>query len=139
MATNVLRDCTFTLTPAGADIGSYTLGAPVTFKADTVAVSVNETLEDHSTAQDNTPLMRGTKKPFTITIETKMSLQASTGIENVIRNNDLVGFAATQAGSTTTDVSCECTRIETVEFNYGGPNTLRLVLQPYGVPLAQSF
>jgi hypothetical protein len=139
MALNVLRDAVFTVIPGGADDGTWTGTTAVTVLVDTVTVSQNSTLEDHSTAQNATPLNRITKIDWEVTIETKMSRTGSTGLENVLQANELVGFTAIQAGTTVLDVSAPKGIVSNVELNYAGPNTIRCTIKPYGDPLTLSF
>jgi hypothetical protein len=139
MGLNVLRDAVFSVIPGGADDGTFTGSTPLVIKVDTVTISQNSTLEDHSTAQDATPLNRITKIDWEVTVETKMSRAGATGVENTIAVNELIGFEAIQAGSTTLDLECPKGIVSSVEFAYAGPNTLRFTLKPYGDPLTISF
>ena len=136
---NVLRDCIVSVIPCGADTGTYTSGSPVTVAVDTVSVSQTNNLEDHSTAQNATPLMRVTKQDWEVTIETKQNRFGSTGLENVLRLNELVGFSVVQTSSTSLDVYCPVGIVSSVELNYAGPNTIKVTIKPYGQPLQLSF
>jgi hypothetical protein len=139
MALNVLRDCVFSIIPGGADDGQFDTQSAVTILVDTVSVSQTNTLEDHSTAQSATPLNRITKIDWEVTVETKLSRTGSTGLENVLRLNELVGFTAIQTSSTAIDVQCPAGIVGNIELNYAGPNTIRFTLKPYGQPLSLAF
>lgn len=139
MALNVLRDCIFAVIPGGADDGVFNPQPPVVIEVDTVSVSQTNVLEDHSTAQHGTPMNRITKFDWEVTVETKMQRTGSTGLENVLRLNELVGFSAIQTASTAIDVQCPAGIVGSVELAYAGPNTIRFTLKPYGVPLSLAF
>jgi len=139
MALNVLRDCVFSVIPGGADTGLFVAGSGTTILVDTVSISVKNQLEDHSTAQSSTPLNRVVKQDWEVTIETKQSRTGSSGLENVLRLNELVGFSAVQTSSTAMDVVCPAGIVESVELNYAGPNTIRVMIKPYGQPLSLAF
>jgi hypothetical protein len=139
MALNVLRDCIFSVIPGGADDGVFNAASPVVVLVDTVSISVTNQLEDHSTAQQGTPLMRLTKQNWEVTIETKMQRDGSTTLENVLRLNELVGFSAIQSANTALDAVCPKGIVSSVELNYAGPNTIRATIQPYGDPISLSF
>jgi hypothetical protein len=139
MALNVLRDCIFSVIPGGADDGVFNAASPVVFLVDTVSISVTNQLEDHSTAQQGTPLMRLTKQNWEVTIETKMQRDGSTTLENVLRLNELIGFSAIQSATTALDAVCSQGIVSSVELNYAGPNTIRVTIQPYGQPISLSF
>ena len=139
MATNVLRDCVFSIIPGGADDGQFNSQSAVTFLVDTVTISQTNTLEDHSTAQHATPLNRVTKIDWEITVETKFSRTGSVGLENVLAQNELIGFTAIQSGSQTIDVQAPSGIVSNIELNYAGPNTIRFTIKPYGDPLSLAF
>lgn len=139
MATNVLRDCVFSVIPGGADTGEFTTGSALTFLVDTVSITQTNTIEDHSTAQNATPLNRITKLDWEISVETKMSRTGAVGLESVLVVNELVGFTAIQSGSQTIDVQAAKGIVSSVELHYAGPNTLRFTIKPYGDPLLLAF
>lgn len=140
MALNVLRDVTFSFIPGGADDGAFASGGtPLVVKIDTVTISQTNTLDDHSTAQDETPLNRITKKPWLCTCDTKMSRTGSTGLENLLVENELIAFTAIAAGNTTLDIEATSGIVGNIEFNYSGPNTVRFEIHPYGEALSLAF
>jgi hypothetical protein len=125
MALNVLRDCVFQVIPCGAVDGAYSAGSPVTILVDTVTITQTNQLEDHSTAQEATPLNRIKKQDWEVSVETKLTKAGSSGIENVLRLNELVGFTAIQAGSGAIDVQAPVGIIASIDLNYAGPNTIK--------------
>ena len=139
MALNVLRDCIFSVIPGGSDGGTFTAASPVTILVDTVSISQHNQLEDHSTAQQATPVMRITKVDWEVTVETKLSRTGASGLENVLRLNELVGFTAVQTGTQALDVQCPQGIVSSIELNYAGPNTIRFTIKPYGQPLSLSY
>lgn len=139
MATNVLRDCVFSVIPGGADDGEFNTQSAVVVSVDTVNITQTNRLEDHSTAQQATPLNRIVKQDWEVRVETKISRTGSTALENVLRLNELVGFTAIQTISTAIDVQCPAGIVESVDLDYAGPNTISFVIKPYGQPLSLAF
>lgn len=102
---------------------------------DSITISQNNTLEDHSCATDEMTKHRIKKRAWEYTFETKMQEGGTAGIEYLLKNNELVGFYVPIMPGTlsTAQVLLGGHGVVTgYEFGYDGPNTLRFTLAPYG-------
>lgn len=133
-AINILNDVVFTFEgTTGGDDGNPTrtgTGSPVTFKADTVKYSGNRTLADHGTAQQAVEFNRITKTPESLTVETKLEKKANAALLSaLLGTSGVVGnITATATGASIDGVGI----VESFEFDYAGPSTLRFTMRQYG-------
>jgi hypothetical protein len=132
LAKAIMRDLTVSFFPGGGDDRIYNEGTELTSMVlDEVRVRLNRTLSDHGTEMNRNPIMRGLKEPFAISNRTKMSMTGKTGLENLIKSNDLIGFAYTLAGSETVTIAGYALSKD-FRLGYAGPNSLEFSLSPYG-------
>lgn len=127
---NFLLDCACTLTPGGADDGTYNAGSPVSFKADKVSWKRTRTVADHSTGQDKVEQNRLKKIGWVVTVETKLY---SSSLLAALAGNELASLvvtAPTGFGLTATGV------ISNDGGDYDSPSTLTFELSCYGTDLA---
>jgi hypothetical protein len=118
-------------TPAGT-------GA-ITVKFDRISFVSTEAIDDHASGQDVVDFMRGHRVSQTLTVETKLQKKAAAELADLLFSEDgvVLIFTATATGcsiGTQTTPSVGGARVESKEFDYAGPSTLRFTLRNYGTP-----
>ena len=130
---SLLRDLVVTLYPGGADDLSYAAGSALaSLKFDEVTFTQTNTLSDKNPKQSPYPKLRIEKKPWTLTMKKKRSVTGSTGAENLLVSNALVGFNLVHSPA---DQEIEIDGngiVEEWSTNYGGSEDLGWTIKPYG-------
>lgn len=132
----ILQDAVFTLqgTTGGDDgvtTGRTLSGTAVTFKADKVSLQASRSLADYGTNQDEAELNRSNKQPQTVTVETKLEKKANAPLLTALLGTTgvVVQITATATGA---NIGASYAIVESFEWEYAGPSTLRFTLRQYG-------
>lgn len=130
---SMLRDLAVTLYPGGADDLGYSAGTGLTtLKFDEVVFTQTNTLTNKCAKQSPWPTYRLDKKPWNLSLKKKKSTTGSTGAENLLVSNALVGFNLVHAPADQTIEIDGHGIVEEWSTNYGGSEDLGWNIKPYG-------
>lgn len=102
---------------------------------DSMSFTQTNELVDHSCSNEEYTKHRVKGRGQTFTFETKMQTGGASGIETLLKDNELVGFYVPikPGGLATAQVLLGGHGVvESVEYGFDGPNSLRFTLGPYG-------
>lgn len=129
----MLRDLAVTLYPGGADDLGYTAGtALTTLKFDEIIFRQTNVLTNKNPKQSEWPKYRLDKKPWVVDLKKKRSTLGSTGAENLLQGNTLVGFNFVHAPSGETVEIDGYGIVQEWNQNSGGGEDLGWSILPYG-------
>lgn len=124
------------LNPDGTVASPGTAGTGLTSLCfDGMTFTQTNEVVDHSCTNEEYTKHRIKGRGQTFTFETKMQDAGASGVENLLKTNELIGFYVPikPGGLATAQVLLGGHGIvESVEFGYNGPNTVRFTLGPYG-------